>query len=64
MHLGLDGTLLKKRHAVTTEQFVVPHVLLSHSNLASLSGVGSAANHTDGYYLLQSDVSFSGTLSW
>ena len=30
MHLGLEGTLLKKRHAVTTEQFVIPHVLLCH----------------------------------
>ena len=29
-HLGLDGMLLKKRHAAMTEQLVVPHVLLCH----------------------------------
>ena len=45
MNLGLpDAWNAAEKEAVTTEQFVVPHVLLSHSNLASLSGVVSAAN--------------------
>ena len=50
MHLGLDGTLLKKRHAVRTEQFVVPHVLLCHIQTWQL------INLLQQFYLIEAGV--------